>query len=83
MNFHLYMTCHVYLFSNEIDQNVICQSMKIINYVKIKEWIDSSIGQSTVIQALEGKDLHYPIKTKHKIGEGTLILKMVLMSFVV
>ena len=31
------------------------QSMKIVNSVKIKEWIDSSIGQSTVIQTLEGK----------------------------
>ena len=31
------------------------QSMKIDNYVKITELIDSSIGQSTVIQALEGK----------------------------
>ena len=29
--------------------------MKIINYVKIKEWINSSIGQSTVIQELEEK----------------------------
>ena len=27
--------------------------MKIDNYVKIKEWIDSSIGQSTVIQELD------------------------------
>ena len=31
------------------------QSMKIDNYVKIKEWIDSSIGQSTVIQTLKEK----------------------------
>ena len=29
--------------------------MKIDNYVKIKEWIDSSIGQSTVIQELDQK----------------------------
>ena len=29
--------------------------MKIVNYVKIKQWIDSSIGQSTVIQELEKK----------------------------
>ena len=29
--------------------------MKIDNYIKIKEWIDSSIGQSIVIQELEGK----------------------------
>ena len=35
------------------------QSMKIDNHLKIKEWIDSSIGQSTVIQELDKKDLHY------------------------
>ena len=29
------------------------QSMKIDNYFKITEWIDSSIGQSTVIQQLD------------------------------
>ena len=29
--------------------------MKIVNYVKIKKWIDSSISQSTVIQELEKK----------------------------
>ena len=29
------------------------QSMKIDNYHKIKEWIDYSIGQSTVIQELD------------------------------
>ena len=29
--------------------------MKIDNYVKIKEWIDSSIGQSTVLQQLDKK----------------------------
>ena len=31
------------------------QSMKIDNYIKITKWIDSSIGQSTVIQELEEK----------------------------
>ena len=31
------------------------QSMKISNHLKITEWFDSSIGQSTVIQELEGK----------------------------
>ena len=31
------------------------QSMKIDNHLKITEWIDSSIIQSTVIQELEGK----------------------------
>ena len=44
-----------------VDSSFYKQSMKIDNYVKIKEWIDSSIGQSTVIQTLQGKDLHYPI----------------------
>ena len=36
------------------------QSMKIDNYHKFTEWIDSSIGQSTVIQKLDKKELHYP-----------------------
>ena len=31
------------------------QSMKIDNYFKITEWIDSSIGQSTVLQRLDVK----------------------------
>ena len=38
-----------------VDSSLHEQSMKIINHVKIKEWIDSSIGQSTVIQSLEEK----------------------------
>ena len=58
------------------------QSMKIGNNHKIKEWIDSSIGQSTVIQKLDKKDLSYPIQIKHKTGGGTLISKMALISFV-
>ena len=37
------------------------QSMKIDSYHKIVEWIDSSMGQSTVIQQLDKKDLHYLI----------------------
>ena len=31
------------------------QSMKLNNYAKIKEWLDSSIGQLTVIQQLDKK----------------------------
>ena len=38
-----------------VDSSFHRQSMKIDNYVKITEWIDFSIGQSTVIQPLEGK----------------------------
>ena len=35
-----------------VDNSFYKHSIKIDNYVKIKEWIDSSIGQSTVIQEL-------------------------------
>ena len=38
-----------------VDNNFYKQSMKIDNFVKITEWTDFSIGQSTVIQQLEGK----------------------------
>ena len=38
-----------------VDNSFHKQSMKIVNYVEIKEWIDSSVGQSTVIQTLEEK----------------------------
>ena len=41
-----------------VDSSFCKQSMKID---KIKELIDSSIGQSTVIQELDKKDLSYPI----------------------
>ena len=40
-----------------VDSSFHEQSFKINDYVKIKEWIDSSIGQSKVIQKLEGKRL--------------------------
>ena len=38
-----------------VDSSFYKQSMKIDNYHKITEWIDSSIGQSTVIQKLDKK----------------------------
>ena len=38
-----------------VDSSFYKQSMKIDNYFKIKEWINSSIGQSTVIQQLDKK----------------------------
>ena len=38
-----------------VDSSFYKQSMKIDNYVKIKEWIDSSIGQSTVLQHMDKK----------------------------
>ena len=43
-----------------IDSSFYRLSMKIDNYFKIVEWIDSSIGQSTVIQELCKKGLHCP-----------------------
>ena len=65
-----------------VDSSFYRQSMKIDNYFQITEWMVSSIGQSTVIQELDKKDLNYPVSTKHKIEEGMLISKMVLISFV-
>ena len=55
-----------------LDSSFYKKSMKLDNYVKIEEWFDSSIGQMTVIQKLDKKDLSYRIKTKPKIEEGTL-----------
>ena len=36
-----------------VDSSFHKQSIKLNNYAKIKEWLDSSIGQSTVIQQLD------------------------------
>ena len=38
-----------------VDSSFYKRSMKIDNYHKVAEWIDSSIGQSTVIQQLDKK----------------------------
>ena len=65
-----------------VDSSFYKQSMKIDNYHRIAEWINSSIGQSMVIQQLDKKDLHYPIQIKHKTGGGMSILKMDPISFV-
>ena len=65
-----------------LDSSFYKQSMDIDKYFKIRKWYDYSIGQSTAIQQLDKKDLHYQIKTKHKIGEGMLTLKMDPISFV-
>ena len=71
-----------YMSDLHLDSSFYKQSMDIDKYFKVKEWHDSSIGQSTVVQQLDKKDLHYQIKTKCKIGEGTLTLKMGHISFV-
>ena len=38
-----------------VDSSFYKQSMKIDNYHRVAEWIDSSIGQSSVIQELDRK----------------------------
>ena len=38
-----------------VDSSFYKQSMKIDNYFKIKKWINSSLGQSTVLQELNNK----------------------------
>ena len=65
-----------------LDSSFYKQSMKLDNYVKIEEWLDSSLGQTTVIQQLGLKNPHYPTQIKHKTGEGMLTLKMAHISFV-
>ena len=51
-----------------LDSSFYKQSMKLDNYVKIEEWFDSSIGQSSVIQQLDGKrpTLSNPNQTQNK-----------------
>ena len=51
--------------------------------IKLRNGSIISTGQSTVIQKLDKKCIHYPIQTKLKIEEGTLISKMAHISFVV
>ena len=72
-----------HMSDSHVDSSFPKQSMKIDNYVKITEWIDSSIRQSTMIQPLEGKRPKLSNLSKHKIEESTLILKMVIILFVV
>ena len=65
-----------------VDSSFHKQSMKLDNYVKIEEWLDSSSGETTVTQRLDKRDLSYRIETKCKIAEDTLTLKMAHISFV-
>ena len=45
--------------------------------------MDYSTGQSTVIQELDKKGLHYPNQIKRKLEEDMLILGMGIISFVI
>ena len=38
-----------------VDSSFYKQSTKLDNYVKIEEWLDSSLGETTVIQGLNKK----------------------------
>ena len=51
-----------------LDSSFYKKSMKLDNYVKINEWFDSSIGQSSVIQQLDVKrpTLSSPNQTQNK-----------------
>ena len=44
-----------YMSDMHLDSSFYKQSMKLYNYVKIEEWLDSSIGQTMVIQKLDKK----------------------------
>ena len=50
-----------------LDSSFHKQSMKLDNYVKIEEWFDSSLGQTTVIQRLDLKT--HIIQTKPSTKE--------------
>ena len=51
-----------------VDSSFHKKSMKLDNYVKIEEWLDSSLGQTTVIQLLDLKKptLSNPNQTQNK-----------------
>ena len=51
-----------------VDSSFHKQSIKLDNYLKIEEWFDSSLGQSTVIQRLDLKrpTLSNPNQTQNK-----------------
>ena len=44
-----------HMSDSHVDSSFYKQSMKIDNYFKITNWINSSVGQSTVIQVLDKK----------------------------
>ena len=49
-----------------VDSSFYKQSMKLDKYVKIEEWFDSSLGQSTVIQRLDLKKPTLSKQTQNK-----------------
>ena len=65
-----------------LDSSFHKKSMKLDNYVKINEWFDSSLGQSTVIQRLNAKrpTLFNPDQTQNK--RRYVNFKIDLISFV-
>ena len=47
-----------YMSDLHVDSIFYKQSIKLDNYLKIEEWFDSSLGQTTVIQQLDLKKTH-------------------------
>ena len=65
-----------------VNSSFYMQSMKIDNNHKIKEWIDHSVGQSTVIQELNKKRPTLSNLNQTQNRRSMLILKMAHISFV-
>ena len=65
-----------------VDSSFYERSMKLDNYVKINEWFDSSIGQSSVIQRLNVKRPALSNRDQMQKKEDMLTSKMDLISFV-
>ena len=55
-----------YMSDLHLDSSFYKQFMKLNNYVKIEEWFDSSLGQSTVIQRLDLKRPALSKQTQNK-----------------
>ena len=60
-NYHQVVHEIDHMLDLHVDSSFYKQSMKIDNYFKIKEWIDYSAGQATLLQELDKKDPHYLI----------------------
>ena len=65
-----------------VDSSFHKQSMKLDNYVKIEEWLDSSLGETTVIQQLNKKRPKLSNRNQTQNRRGMLTLKIAHILFV-
>ena len=65
-----------------VDSSFHKQSMKLDNYVKIEEWLDSSLGETTVIQRLNKKRPKLSNRNQTQNRRRYVNLKMAHISFV-